>query len=344
MIWQCHRLLQWGSGVAAVITAAFLGGLPVRAQDAEVALRCAPFGSIMYVLGNAIQDLSRRDLQGIDIVNSEGPGSTAVTVNMLRQEQWRKSIGCTSLLDYAYAENGVAPFFDKPVPEIRKEIKILFNGFYGAIGILSTDPNIKKAKDLDGKRLALGKVSQAHWGGLPRLFFEAGLPDVKVNMEFMGTDPSHDAMAEGRVQAIISQIVVSPDGVRAFKPGVVTQLFASGRNIHLVGFDEEDFARASKAGVPFRAIEIGSKAIPEAAQSAPVKWIFSPAALGVHKDFPEDLAYEITKFVIENSGKLPEYDAMLNVIASPEGLLGDWTADDLHPGAARAFREAGVLK
>lgn len=341
---QGGRLLQWSSGVVAVMTAAFVGGLPVRAQDAEIALRCAPFGSIMYVLGNAIQDLSRRDLQGIDIINSEGPGSTAVTVNMLRQEQWRKSIGCTSLLDYAYAENGVAPFFDKPVPEIRKEIKILFNGFYGAIGILSTDPNIKKARDLDGKRLALGKVSQAHWGGLPRLFFEAGLPDVKVNMEFMGTDPSHDAMAENRVQAIISQLVVSPDGARAFKPGVVTQLFASGRDIHLVGFDEEDFARASKAGVPFRAIEIGSKAIPEAAQSASVNWIFSPAALGVHKDFPEDLAYKITKFVIENSGKLPEYDAMLNVIASPEGLLGDWTADDLHPGAARAFRESGALK
>ena len=72
--------------------------------------------------------------------------------------------------------------------------------------------------------------------------------------------------------------------------------------------------------------------------------MFSPAALAVHKDFPEDLAYRITKFVIEKSGKFPEYDAMLNVIASREGLLGDWTEADLHPGAARAFKETGPLK
>ena len=338
MVQHGKRLLQWGGCAVALLSAATVFATAARAQDKEVALRCAPFGSIMYVMGNAVQDMTRQGLQGIKVINSEGPGSTAVTVNMLKQEQWRSSIGCTSLLDYAYAESGVAPFFDKPIPDVRKQVRILFNGFYGAIGILSTDPAVKTAKDLDGKRLALGKISQAHWGGLPKLFFKAGLPNVKVNMEFMGTDPSHDAMAEGRVQSVITQLVVSPDGSRAFKPGVVTQLFASGRKIHLVGFDDQDFKKAAAAGAPFRAIEIGPTAVPEAEASGTVKWVFSPAALGVHKDFPEDLAYKITKFVIEKAGKFPEYDAMLNVIASREGLLGDWTEADLHPGAARAFK------
>jgi TRAP transporter TAXI family solute receptor len=337
-------LLRCIGGVAALLAGIVLNGVPLRAQDAEIALRCAPFGSIMYVLGNAIQDMTRRDLKGLDVINSEGPGSTAATVNMLRQEAWRQSIGCTSLLDYAYAEKGVAPFFKEPVPGVRKDIKILFNGFYGAIGILSTDPAVKTARDLNGKRLALGKISQAHWGGLPKLFFQAGLPDVKVNMEFMGTDPSHDAMAEGRVESVITQLVVSPDGSHAFKPGVVTQLFASGRKIHLVGFKDEDFQKAASAGVAFRPVQINSKAVPEAEASGAVNWVFSPAALGVHKDFPEETAYKITKFVIENAAKFPEYDAMLAVIASREGLLGDWTAADLHPGAARAFRETGALK
>ena len=344
MVQQRKRLRHWRTGAAVLLATVALGSTSVRAQDTEVALRCAPFGSIMYVLGNAIQDMTRRELPGIDVINAEGPGSTAVTVNMLKQEQWRKSIGCTSQLDYAYAENGIAPFFDKAVPDVRKEVKILFNGFYGAIGILSTDPAVKSAKDLSGKKLALGKVSQAHWGGLPRLFFKAGLPDVKVNMEFMGTDPSHDAMAEGRVQSVITQLVVSPDGSHTFKPGVVTQLFASGRKLHLVGFEEADFQRAASAGVPFRSIDIGPKNVPEASSSGTVKWVFSPAAIAVHKDFPEEVAYKITKFIIEKAGKFPEYDAMLTVIASRGGLLGDWTAADLHPGAARAFRETGALK
>jgi hypothetical protein len=33
-------------------------------------------------------------------------------------------------------------------------------------------------------------VAQGHWGGLPVLFFEKGMPDIQPKMEFMGTAPS----------------------------------------------------------------------------------------------------------------------------------------------------------
>lgn len=335
-----------GRGSAVLTGLALMAAAAGAAEAAEtqVTLRCAPFGSIFYVLGNAIQDLTGKDLPGIDVINAEGPGSTAVTVQMLRNKEWKDVLGCTSLLDYAYAKRGVKPFFDEPVPDIDQKIKVLFNGFYGAIGILTLDPNIKKAQDLAGKKLALGKRSQAHWGGLPAMFFETGLPNVNVNMDFMGNALAHRALAEGRVDAIISQIVVSPDGSKAFKPGVVTQLFASGRDIYAVGFDDDAFARAKKAGASFRPFKIDRKMLPETASKEAVNWVFAPAGLSVHKDFSEEAAYKITKFMIDNAAKLPKYHAMLNVIATPQGLLGDWTANDLHPGAARAYREAGVLK
>lgn len=307
-------------------------------------MRCAPFGSIFYALGNAVQDLTGKGLPGINIINAEGPGSTAVTINMMNSEDWREVLGCTSLLDFVYAERGVEPFFDEARPDIRDDIKVLFNGFYGAVGILTRDPEIKKAEDLQGRTLGLGKRSQGHWGGLPALFFETGLPDVDVDMDFMGNGLAHDALAEGRVDAIISQVVVSPDGSKAFQPGVVTQLFASGQDIYLAGFGEETFARAASAGIDFQPIEIGPETVPDTASTEPVNWVFAPAAMTVHKDFPEEAAYQITKFMIENSEKLPEYHAMLNVIASPANLLGNWKAEDLHPGAVRAYREAGVLK
>lgn len=330
--------------VAAAFGLAAFGSTQASAQAQEIGLRCAPFGSIMYTVGNAIQDLTQKRHPTLRITNAEGPGSTAMTVNMMEGGVWAKSIGCTSVLDYVYAEQGIKPFFDEAHPTVRDDVKILFNGFYGAIGILTTDPAIETAADLDGKKLALGRRAQAHWGGLPALFFEKGMPDVSPQMDFVGTTPSHEALPEGRADAIISQIVMSPDRSKAYKPGVVSQLFASGKEIYLVGFPDEAFERAAGNGLNFRPIKVDKKAIPEAASDRSVNWIYSPASIAASKDFPEETAYELTKFMIENADALPEYAATLSVIASGEGLLGDWTADDLHPGALRAFREAGLMK
>ena len=112
----------------------------------------------------------------------------------------------------------------------------------------------------------------------------------------------------------------------------------------LTGFTDEAFAKAEKAGVKFKPFKVDRKILPETASTQGVNWVFAPAAMTVHKDFPEQAAYEITKFMMKSASKLPKYHAMLNVVASPEALLGDWTAQDLHPGAARAYREAGLLK
>lgn len=332
-----------GRALLAVTVGATLLSTQVMAETTEVGLRCAPFGSIMYTVGNAIQDLTASRHETLRVVNAEGPGSTAVTVNMMAGGEWTRSLGCTSVLDYVYAEQGIEPFFDRAHPDVRDNVKILFNGFYGAIGILTTDTAIETAADLDGRSLALGRRAQAHWGGLPALFFEVGLPDINPNMEFMGTTPAHEALPERRADAIISQLVMTPDGTQAFKPGVVSQLFASGLDIHLVGFPDEAFERAAEFGLTFRPMIVDRNVVPEVASDRSVNWIYSPASIAVHADFPEDIAYELTKFMMENADALPSYAATLSVIATPEGLLGDWQAADLHPGAARAFREAGLL-
>lgn len=230
--------------LSALIAVGLSGG--ASAQTKEIGFRCAPFGSIMYTVGNAIQDLTQKRHATLRVTNAEGPGSTAITVNLMSGGEWVNTIGCTSLLDYTYAEQGVEPFFSEAHPEIRTDVKVLFNGFYGAIGVLTTDPAIESATDLDGRSLALGRRAQAHWGGLPALFLEKGMPEVDPDMEFMGTAPSHEALVENRTEAIISQIVMSPDGAKAFKPGVVSQLFASGRDIYLVGFPNEAFQKAEE--------------------------------------------------------------------------------------------------
>jgi uncharacterized protein len=327
----------------AVTISATVAACPAFAA-ADISVRCAPFGSITYVVGNAVQDLAQKNNLPFKIVNGEGPGSTAVTRNMLMLPEWKNIIGCTSVLDIVYARRGTKPFFEQPQADILSKIKVLFNSFYGAVGILTLNPNLKKLEDLNGKRLALGKISQAHWGGLPILFLQTGAPNVKPKMEFLGPAQSHEALAEGRADAVVTQLTVLPDGSKTFLPQVVSKVLGLGKPVYMIGFDDAHFATAEKAGVNFKPIKISKASFPQIATEKEVNFIFAPAAISVHKDFPEEVAYTITKMMIANASALPNYAAMLKVVATPASLLGNWTASDLHPGAARAFREAGVLK
>jgi hypothetical protein len=76
---------------ADAFAAAAVAVAPAAAQDvSQVSLRCAPFGSIMYSFGNAVQDMTGKNPPPC-VDNAEGPGSTAVTVNMLAR--WRVDRG-----------------------------------------------------------------------------------------------------------------------------------------------------------------------------------------------------------------------------------------------------------
>src|SRR5699024_327345 len=160
---------------------------PAHSEEAPVDLTfsCAPFGSIAYVFGNALEDLSNKHSTKVKISSSEGPGTTAITMNLAEDEAWKDRVGCTSLLDFIYADLGVEPFFPEPNTEISDNVKILFNYLYGAIGLLTRDEDLESLDDLSGATLGLGRQAQAHWGGVPRIVFEKGLPDLDVKMNYV---------------------------------------------------------------------------------------------------------------------------------------------------------------
>jgi hypothetical protein len=60
-------------------------------------------------------------------------------------------------------------------------------------------------------------------------------------------------------------------------------------------------------------------------------------------EFPEELAYEATKLILDNLKTFGEVHA-LGKLMSPEAMAYGAKPEDLHPGALRAYREAGVIK
>ncbi|MBM3358345.1 MAG: TAXI family TRAP transporter solute-binding subunit [Betaproteobacteria bacterium] len=80
-------------------------------------------------------------------------------------------------------------------------------------------------------------------------------------------------------------------------------------------------------------------------QTAPVKTVKAVSNILVSADLPSEIAYTITKTIIENADRLPKIHAALGDFnpktAADPALNGNCP---MHPGAVRYYKEAGLMK
>jgi TRAP transporter TAXI family solute receptor len=80
-------------------------------------------------------------------------------------------------------------------------------------------------------------------------------------------------------------------------------------------------------------------------QTTAVKTVKAVSNILVSADVPDGVAYTVTKTIIENADKLPKIHAALADFdpkkAAEPALNGNCP---LHPGAAKYYKEAGLLK
>jgi len=77
--------------------------------------------------------------------------------------------------------------------------------------------------------------------------------------------------------------------------------------------------------------------------SVPMEIFADSTAWMVAPEFPEELAYETTKLIINNIKTFGEVHA-LGKLMSTTAMPYGWDVKDIHPGALRAYKEAGLVK
>ena len=72
-------------------------------------------------------------------------------------------------------------------------------------------------------------------------------------------------------------------------------------------------------------------------------WVFTDTStFCVHDAFPEDLAYQVTKAIIDHVDEFAQYHALGKLMNRKDLVFGIKPAN-MHPGALRAYKEAGIL-
>jgi TRAP transporter TAXI family solute receptor len=296
----------------------------------------APFGTGSYVLGAALEQVINRNHATIKISHSESPGFVFNHNQLDRDPALRKTMIVGSGMGVnAAATSGATPF-EKP----SATVKLIANYNLGTYFLATLDPNIKSVQDLEGKSVGLGRRPQINWTVQPEALMKIGSGVNPSRIQYLGIKEAVDAMLDGQVDAAIAGGYLDPIS-NAMQLAPQTQEFvATGRNITFLPWSREAVDKVVASGMPMVAVSLPAASVPGRTEDFPsfadtVSWT-------VHEDFPEEAAYEITKLIIEHVGSFGEYHA-LGKLMSRESLPYGWPVEEIHPGALRAYREAGIL-
>lgn len=313
-----------------------LGGQAAYAQDAVV-LKMASFnvGGSWYIYATAIAEIAQKALpegSRVEVLPYQGGVGNPILVNRGDADM---GLSFSALSNWAY--NGKVTYKEK-----HEDIRALFGGLNSPhrLGIVvRVDSGINSIDELDDKKARLVTVQRGGAGeALARMAFEAygmSYEDiVKAGGRVTHVDlpVAIQQMRDGQADVFIHNI--------GYRQPDVMELALSGK-VKFIGLGEEQMKELQDkygllGGLTIDPDEFGGVA-------APVPSVGYPTGVIVNADMPDDVAYAITKGVIENADRVRAAHASL--AAFDPAKAGEAAVNGnvpLHPGAERYYREAGL--
>lgn len=279
-------------------------------------------GGAYYPIGVAMAELLSDKLSSR--VTAQVTGGAVENVQLLQQG----SVDL-ALTQSASAFNGLegnAPY-DAPKDRTRGLLGSLTRGVFQIV--VRDGSGIESITDLRGKRVGLGPA-----GGtgveLATYVFEAagfGIGDVRAN--FTSYDEAVTALGDGNLDAVIIQTALPNPALR--------QLEAAGKSFRLIGLPDEVRREVNENHPYFGLMDIP---VDVYGSDEPIPTMFGANMVIVDRDLSEEAVYQITKAIFEN------IEVIQNSHPAARGVSLENAADvpiPLHPGAARYYREMGVL-
>ncbi|MGM8850796.1 TAXI family TRAP transporter solute-binding subunit [Salinicola halophyticus] len=268
------------------------------------------------------------------------------SVNGLRQlAAGRLDIAVIGAPHYLDAVNKRGNFSEDPdrLTEAYADLKSLFAistsaGQY----VVREDSGIESFADLEGHSLAIGRPG-GNAGRVSSAFLEAYdlKPGENVDTQYIDYTDAFNQMSNGRLDGTfvwggLPQAAID-NASRTMK-----LRFISPDDAHMEAFREH-----ITAGEHYRLKAVSQEDITEAYEKRVASgetnnfWSF-PYMFVVSGDMDDDTAYDLTKTLWENLDAIKQTSAALNLLRLDEATTG--LTADLHPGAARYFREIGLIE
>jgi len=308
----------------------------------EVRAYTAPVGTSAYCLYVALEDICDKYHPWIKFSAIEGAGGTANAHALIAADTEEKKhlVMLLNPPDYLRASQGLPPFESEQTDDLRfLHALTLVSGT-----MLTLDPNIKSIEDLEGKKVALGKPTQSFWGttAAELLEYGFGLKDGEnITIEWVGDSAGGTAMKDGLVDAAFMggygrEVYAARDPL--------LELASTVKNVHYLDATEDACQKAA-VNNPVFPLLIPAGTLP-GNQPDDIYMIAMSVTFFVDKSFPDEVAYELVKLMMDHYQEFGDYHAIGKTFTSPSfAYYAPWIEDVdkvMHPGALNAFREAGM--
>ncbi len=319
--------------LALALAATLLVSAQTPAQAAKsLIIATATTGGTYYPVGVAIGTL-------ISIKLAKDDGITATAINSAgsgENVQMLKNNECDlAILQGLYgmqAYHGKGSYAGDPMKKMAG-ITMLWQNVehFALLSKYAKTGTIMDLKNL-GQKFSIGKRGSGTEGS-GRVILEAlGIePDKDFTTEYLGYNPSVDAMQDGRIAG-----ANIPAGVPV---SAITQMYAMlGDKATVLDFSDEQLATVNGDVELWTRFAIKPDTYP--GQKKPINTIAQPNLLVASTDLDEETVYKITKTIYENLPFLNNIHAATKAMALEQAIGG--MPMPLHPGAVRYFQEAGV--
>jgi TRAP transporter TAXI family solute receptor len=325
---------KWLSVMAILLPALFFAG-PALSQDKQTTLTWSAggLGGGWYTMAGGFADVIHSACK--DIVIKVVPGGGTVNPALLNKEDVELGWGLP-FMNFA-AFNGEEPFDSKAsnLRAIAGGMSMNYFHFYVGKGT-----PYKSMDEIFGQKKKI-RIAISPAGTSEEWVFRKVLAHYKTN--YKDLENAGFTFFRGNYSAQAQQFKDrNVDAVFTFLalPGAAVIEASVGRDLVLMDFPPALLKDLERFGIVAGKIPAGI--YPKAANTRDVITARSGSVITTHKDVPEELVYRITKAIHENLDQVHKIHASLASYTLADGPTG--TGVPLHPGAARYFKEKGVLK
>lgn len=219
------------------------------------------------------------------------------------------------------------------------ELRALTNATWPLWLLFTASPDIKSIQDLPGRRVALGPKAGSATLMMEETLKAAGVFD-KVKLQYLSFTDVIDGMLNNTIDVGMGNYWFNPADNKFGPTQGTISMQSSGKPFKYVAIDRSILVKTrDERGVPYRIIDLPDKTLPF--QTGAMSAYANADYVGVSKDFPEDAAYEYTRIFIKH---LPDIMATGGIASVFTPAFLPYGLENLHPGAKRAYREAGLIK
>ncbi|MCM3651280.1 TAXI family TRAP transporter solute-binding subunit [Metabacillus litoralis] len=279
-------------------------------------------GGTYYPLGGQIGKIITDNTDAN--ITPQTSGASAENMETLRAGEAEIAFSQTDIA--AYAIEGKEMFEGKPIDNIQAIGSI----YPETVQLVTTKKSgIKSVEDLKGKSVSVGAPGSGVYINAMQLLEIHGLTSDDIKAQNLSFDESTDGIQSGNIDAAF---------VTAGTPTGAVEALSAQNDVVIIPF-ADDKIQSLIEKYPYYAkdkIPSGTYGIESDVNTVAVK-----AMLVVTKELDENLVYEMTKALYENTDKITHAKGKFITAETALEGLGNM---ELHPGAAKYFEEKGITE